>query len=290
MRLNIIFLSTFLLSLSIHCQTICYENSTGIYWPFDSKEKNIYSVNGEYSFKYINDSIEINNQFYVTRIKKYKDGKIVKSYFRNENDSIYYYDEKTNSKSLILPLNIKKGVKWESADKKWEYKVKDLDATLVTPYCELENLLEIDNFNKETKKHYQTFYKKGIGFVGMNVEYKPYSFILPIDKIKQKNFIAVGCENIRDDKQGKSCTNKKIIEFIKKNLKNPTPEIHGKVIYEIVIDTKGKVSNVEVKESEGVSEQQIKSGLKTLKKLPRFIPGYCGEKPVRVLFNIPLNF
>ena len=207
MKLNIILLSTFLLSLSIHCQTICYENSTGKYWPFDTKEKNIYSVNGEYSFEYINDSIEINNQFYVTRIKKYKDGKILKSYFRNENGSIYYYDEKTNSKSLILPSNIKKGVNWESADKKWEYKVKDLDATLISPYCELKNLLEIDNFNKETKKHYQTFYKKGIGFVGMNVENKPYSFIQPKDKIKQKNFIAVGCENISDEKQRKTCTN-----------------------------------------------------------------------------------
>lgn len=290
MRLIIILLSTFLLSLTIYSQSLCYENSKGKYWPFNSEEKNIYSLNGEYSFKYIKDSVEINNQFYVTRIKKYNDGKIVKSYFRNENGSIYYYNEKTNSKSLILPSNIKKGEKWESADKKWEYKIKDLDATLETPYCELKNLLEIDNFNKETKKHYQSFYKKGVGFVGLNVENKPFSFIQPKDRIKQKDFIAIGCENIRDDKQRKTCTNKKIIEFIKSNLKNPTPESHGKVIYDIVIDTKGKVTNVKVKESEGVSKQQIKSGLKTLKKLPRFIPGYSGEKPVRVLLSIPLNF
>lgn len=290
MKLTIIFLSTFLLSLTIHGQSLCYEKSKGEYWPFDSKVKNIYSLNGEYSFIYIKDSVEINNQFYVTRVKKHKNGKIVKSYFRNENGSIYYYDEKTNSKSLILPSNIKKGEKWESADKKWEYKITDLDATLETPYCELKNLLEIENLNKESKKRYQSFYKKGVGFVGLNVEGKPFSFIEPNGKVEQKDFIAFGCENVKGDKQRKACTNKKIIDFIKNNFKNPTPDIHGKVLYEIIIDTTGKVTNVKVKESEGVSKQQIKSGLKTLKKLPRFIPAYSGDKPVRVLFSIPLTF
>jgi len=290
MKLSIIFLSFFLSSLTIYCQSLCYENSKGEYWPFASKEKNIHSLNGGYSFIYIKDSVEINNQLYVTRIKKYKDGKIVKSYFRNEKGSIYYYNEKSNSKSLILPSNIKKGEKWESADKKWEYRITDLNATLETPYCELKNLLEIENFNKESKKRYQSFYKKGVGFVGLNVEGKPFSFIELNGKIEQKKFIAIGCENAKDEKQKKTCTNKKIIEFIKSNLKNPTPGIHGKVVYQIVIDTTGKVAKVKVKESEGVSKQQINSGLRILKKLPRFIPGYSGDKPVRVLFSIPLTF
>lgn len=288
MRLTIILLSTFLLSITINGQSLCYENSEGEYWPFDSKEKNIYSLNGEYSFIYLKDSVEINNQFYVTRVKKDKKGKIVKSYYRNENGSIYYYDEKTNSKSLILPSNIEKGEKWESADKKWEYKITDLNATLETPYCKLENLLEVENLNKESKKRYQSFYKKGVGFVGLNVEGKPFSFIEPNGKVEQKNFIAIGCENIKDEKQKKTCTNKKIIDFIKSNFKNPTPDIHGKVVYRILIDTTGKVAEVTVKESEGVSKKQIKRGLKTLKKLPKFIPGYSGDKPVRVLFSIPL--
>jgi len=290
MKLTVVFLSTFLINLTLYSQSICYENSEGEYWPFDSKEKHIISSKGKYLLKYIKDSVEFDNQYYVTRIKKDKDGKIVKSYFRNENGSVYYYNEKSNSKSLILPSNIKKGEKWESADKKWRYKIKDLNATLETPYCKLKDLLEIENFNKESKKRYQSFYKKGVGFVGLNIEGKPFSFIEPNGKIEQSNFTAIGCENIEDEKQRKICTNKKIIDFIKSNLKNPTPESHGKVLYEIIIDTKGKVDKVKVKKSEGVSKQQINSGLKTLKNLPRFIPGYSGEKPVRVIFSIPLNF
>lgn len=290
MRLTLILLITLFLSSTIYSQSLCYENSDGAYWPLNSKVKNFYSTNGQYTYEYNNDSIEINNQFYVTRIKKYEDGKIVKTYFRNENGSIYYYDDKTNSKSLILPSNIKKGEKWESADKKWKYIIKDLNATLETPYCTLENLLKIENFNKDTKKRYQSFYKKGVGFVGLNIEGEPFSFIEPRAKIEQKGFTAYGCENIGDKKLRKNCTNKKIIEFIRSNLKNPTPDSHGKVVYEIVINTKGEVDKVKVKKSDGVSKKQIKSGLKTLKKLPKFIPGYSGEKPINVIFSIPLAF
>lgn len=290
MKLTLIFLSAFLFSLTLYSQSLCYENSEGEYWPFDLKERKFYVSNGDYTLKYSTDSIEINRQFYVTRTKKSKDGKIVKDYFRNENGSIYHYNDKTNSESLILPSKIEKGEKWESADKKWEYKIKNLNATLNTPYCELNNLLEIENFNKDSKTRYQSFYKKGVGFVGLNIEDKPHSFIEPNGKVEEKSFTAIGCENVEDDTQRKTCTNKKIIEFIQSNLKNPTPDSHGKVVYQITLDTKGKVADVTIKESQGVSKKQIESGLKTLKNLPQFIPGYSGQKPVKVIFSLPLAF
>lgn len=290
MKFTLIFLSTFLFSLTVYSQSLCYENSEGEYWPFDLKERKFFVSNGEYTLQYSTDSLEINRQFYITRTKKFEDGKIVKDYFRNENGSIYHYNDKTNSESLILPSNLKKGEKWESADKKWEYKIKDLNATLNTPHCELSNLLEIENYNKESKTHYQSYYKKGIGFVGLNIDDKPYSFIEPNGKVEEKSFIAFGCENIEDDRQRKTCTNKIIIEFIQKNLKNPTTNTHGKVIYQITLDTEGKVAEVTIKESQGVSKKQVESGLITLKKLPQFIPGYSGQKPVRVIFSLPLAF
>lgn len=150
--------------------------------------------------------------------------------------------------------------------------------------------MRIDVLNKEDKTNYQLYYKKGVGLIGSNINGKPYSFIAPNGKVEEKDFIAVGCEKIEDSKERKNCTNKKIIEFIKNNLKNPDPNIHGKILYRITIDKKGEVANVTVKESSGVSKKQIKSGLKTLKKLPKFIPGYSGENPVSIIFSLPLAF
>ena len=192
--------------------------------------------------------------------------------------------------SIVFPSEIKKGKAWESSDKKWKYKIKSLSANLSTPYCEFENLLKMEVFNKEMNTTYQLFYKKGVGLVGTNMNEKPYSFIAPNGEVEEKDIIAIGCENIKNDRARKNCTNKKIIEFIQNHIKNPSPGIHGKVLYEITIDEKGKVANVTVKESNGVSNKQIKSGLKTLKKLPKFIPGYSGEKPVRVIYNLPIAF
>lgn len=279
-----------LLSIVIYSQNPCYEESEGDYWPFHADPQNYYTPKDGFSYVYSLDSLKLNGKYYKTRTKKYKSGKTLKAYFRKENNSVYYYNEKTQSPSLLMPANKEKGFMWESTCGQFTYIIKSLDAKLNTPYCNFKELLEIEILNKDIDKKFQFFYKPGVGFIGKSIENKPYSFIKANAEVENKSIIAYGCEHIEDEKIRRKCTNSKIIKFIRENVKNPTPTKHGKVNYSITIDKKGKVDKVEITSSKGVTRKQEMAGQKALKNLPRFIPAYVGDKPIRFVLGIPLNF
>ncbi len=288
--MKIILLLLLLPIYSINGQNACYENRQGEYWPFHTDTINYNAPKDGFSYVYSADSLKINGKFYRTRTKIYKSGKTNEAYFRKENKAVYYYNEQTETPSLLLPSEIKKGMKWNSTCGTYRYKIKSIDATLSTPYCDFEKLLEIEILNKNNNTKYQFYYKKGVGVVGNNINDNPFSFIEPEVEIENKNFIAYGCETIENSDAQKKCTTNKIIQYLQENLNNPTPEVHGKVVYTIIIDEKGMIDDVKVKSVEGASRKQEKIGLKVLKSLPEFIPAYAGSKPVSVLYTIPIAF
>lgn len=275
---------------SINGQNPCYENREGEYWPFHTDTVSYNAPNDGFRYVYSSDSLKIKDKFYRTRTKVYESGKTNEAYFRKENKAVYYYNEKTESQSLLLPSEIKKGVKWNSTCGTYRYKIKDLDATLSTPFCKFEELLEIEILNRENNTKFQFYYKKGVGVVGNNIEDKPFSFIEPEEEIESKNFIAYGCEKLENTEAQRKCTVGKIVKYLQENLSNPTPDVHGKVVYTVIIDKKGNVDDVTVKSVDGASKKQEKIGLKVLKSLPKFIPAYAGNNPVRVLYSIPIAF
>jgi len=271
-------------------QNACYENREGEYWPFHTDTVSYDAPKDGFSYVYSSDSLKIKDKFYRTRTKIYKSGKTNEAYLRKENKAVYYYNEKTETQSLLLPAEIKKGKKWNSTCGTYRYKIKSLDATLNTPYCDFEELLEIEILNQDNNTKYQFYYKKGVGVVGNNINDNPFSFIEPEVEVENKNFIAYGCETIENPDTQKKCTTSKVIKYLQENLSNPTPEVHGKVVYTVIIDKKGMVDDVTVKTVEGASRKQEKIGIKVLKSLPKFIPAYTGSKPVRVLYTIPIAF
>jgi len=83
-----------------------------------------------------------------------------------------------------------------------------------------------------------------------------------------------------------------LLAFIKKNTHYPEEAIEaqmsGKVFVGFVIDTKGKVSNVKL--LRGVSPALDNEAIRVVKSMPDWTPGRQNGRPVRVSYQVPVNF
>jgi TonB family protein len=75
------------------------------------------------------------------------------------------------------------------------------------------------------------------------------------------------------------------INYPKASRKN---NIEGKVIVSFVVNEKGKTENIIVKK--GLDKDCDKEAVRVVKKMPKWKPGMDGGKPVKVQFNLPINF
>ncbi len=64
--------------------------------------------------------------------------------------------------------------------------------------------------------------------------------------------------------------------------------ITGRVIVGFVIETDGSITNVEVIHS--VNKILDEEAVRVIKNMPKWIPGMQGDKPVRTLMKMPINF
>lgn len=105
-----------------------------------------------------------------------------------------------------------------------------------------------------------------------------------------------GCEDISDKAERKTCSQKKMLEFIYKNIKYPPIArengVEGTVVIRFVVDKSGKVQEPTILRDIGaqcgsealrVVEMMNKMGKK-------WIPGKQRGKPVKVYFNLPVKF
>jgi len=83
-----------------------------------------------------------------------------------------------------------------------------------------------------------------------------------------------------------------MIKFIQTNVEYPDSardaEIQGKVYVTFVIDTIGKIDDVSI--LKGVHPLLDKEAIRVIKKMPSWKPGTQKGKPVRVKYNLPINF
>ncbi len=87
-------------------------------------------------------------------------------------------------------------------------------------------------------------------------------------------------------------TDAAIQKFIRDNIKYPEIArengIQGRVFVSFVVDQKGKVINVTL--LRGVDAALDQEAMRVIKALPQFTPGKQRGKPVRVGYNVPINF
>jgi len=83
-----------------------------------------------------------------------------------------------------------------------------------------------------------------------------------------------------------------LMQYLQKNIKYPKSarknNISGIVMINFVIDEKGKTMNAKVTKS--ISEELDREALRVINNMPKWKPGTRDGKPVRVFFDIPINF
>ena len=83
-----------------------------------------------------------------------------------------------------------------------------------------------------------------------------------------------------------------MIQFISENLKYPADAeekgIQGRVVVRFVVERDGSITNVEALNT--IHETLAEEAIRVVKSMPNWKPGTQRGKPVRVMFNLPINF
>ena len=84
----------------------------------------------------------------------------------------------------------------------------------------------------------------------------------------------------------------KLVEYLSQNIKYPQQAIEkgieGKVFVSFIVEKDGSVSNVQVQRSLGGGCDE--EAVRVVKAMPKWKPGKQDGKPVRVRYNLPINF
>lgn len=102
-----------------------------------------------------------------------------------------------------------------------------------------------------------------------------------------------GCENEKgDNKAKKECADKKMLEYIYKNIKYPAIArengIEGTVVVTFVVEKDGSITDAKIVRdiSGGCGEE----AMRIVNMMPKWNPGKQRGNPVRVQFNLPVRF
>lgn len=100
-----------------------------------------------------------------------------------------------------------------------------------------------------------------------------------------------GCEIYTTEEERKICFNQKMQEHVKNNFKYPLAalemNITGKVYVQFIIDSNGRVRNIQKRGPDNLLEKEAE---RIIAALPRVKPGIQRGKSVKVKYSIPINF
>ncbi|MCK0160807.1 energy transducer TonB [Allomuricauda sp. F6463D] len=144
---------------------------------------------------------------------------------------------------------------------------------------------------ESTESSQETFIEDAvISIEEVNVEEVEEEEIIPFAVIE---FVPVfpGCEIYPTQEERKACFNQKVQEHIKKNFSYPTAALEmgiaGKVYLQFVIDSNGRVTNIQKR---GPDLRLEKEAERIIASLPKVKPGEQRGKTVSVKYSIPINF
>ena len=105
-----------------------------------------------------------------------------------------------------------------------------------------------------------------------------------------------GCDGLNSYDERKQCSDKKMLEFIYKNVKYPSLArengVEGTVVISFVIEKNGSISNIKTLRDVGAGcSEAAKNVIEKMQNLPqKWIAGKQGNEKVRVQFNLPIKF
>ena len=84
----------------------------------------------------------------------------------------------------------------------------------------------------------------------------------------------------------------KLFEYLANNITYPKEAkekgIQGKVYVQFIVEKDGSISDVKV--IKGIGDGCDKEALRAINEMPRWKPGTQKGKPVRVRYNLPINY
>ncbi len=117
--------------------------------------------------------------------------------------------------------------------------------------------------------------------------------IIEIFKVVEEMPRFPGCDNEPGDAKAKEqCAQKKMLEFIYKNIKYPAIArengVEGTVVVTFVVEKDGSISDA--KTLRDIGAQCGEEALRIVKMMPKWTPGKQRGNSVRVQFNLPVRF
>jgi hypothetical protein len=289
----------FVAALTSRAQTdLCFEGSTGLYWPVKVGIKLSYNTSSDFYTSHFNgDSTKLGDHYYLKEITTHKDGRQEMAFWREEKGVVYHYDTAAGRESVELISDPSPGDVWEKYDSTWRYTIISVNSTFSTPYCEYKGLLEVraepvGKLKAQRDVAFNLFFKKGVGMVGMLTNGKLSMMLAPDEKnLDERDMIAYGCEQLPKAEIAQ-CTNSKILEHIQNTYKAPKGKIkHGTMHILFIVGIDGMVEKVTIKETIAGAKSQEDEIIRVLKSLPKFIPAQVADGvPVRCSHTIPVNF
>lgn len=124
----------------------------------------------------------------------------------------------------------------------------------------------------------------------------------PIEENMKEIFVVVedmpmfpGCENEPDKKAKKACADKALMQYLADNVRYPSNAIdngiQGSVIAQFVVETNGKITDVNIlRDIGGGCGDEARRLIESMNKAHKWHPGKQRGKPVRVMFTLPVRF
>jgi len=287
MNKTIIFILSLLPIFGFAQSDFCNKNFGESYFPLEiGFEKNITWGNSLYIEK-ITEKIEIDGNEYFKYVQDFRNGTVYDLLLRNQNDTIYMYNEKLKKENILLIAKPEKGIKWSSG------KIDDINGSFETPYCNYENLLVVENKYSNGEKETR-YYKKGLGLIAITNRKGIKGICLP-NKEEAESLVQpltfIGCENETDKSKITECTMQSIHSYVIEKLKSENikpPKEDGILKFKVNISKDGTVSEVETLNSISGGNQARKVIKKIIESLPKFIPTKTADKKA-VGTNIELS-
>ena len=101
-----------------------------------------------------------------------------------------------------------------------------------------------------------------------------------------------GCAEVEDAKAAKLCSENRLFDFLRSELRYPKRarrrEIQGNVVIGFVVERDGQLSEIEA--LKGVSADLEAEALRVVRAMPAWQPGSVNGEAVRVQYNLPIRF
>ena len=101
-----------------------------------------------------------------------------------------------------------------------------------------------------------------------------------------------GCEDVEDEREGKWCSEKKLLAFINEHLRYPDAFVEncvqGAAVVTFVVETTGQLSDIRLLRDPGAGTGE--EALRVVRLMPRWQPGKVDGRTARVQYTIPIRF